>query len=310
MLNLHRLHLLRELSLRGTVAEVAQALAYSPSTISQQLSTLETEVDATLLEPVGRRLRLTLAGEILVEHAGLILQAVEEAQASLSAARADVSGTVRLACFQTAALVVLPTVVAQLRADHPQLLIQVREFAPDQMIAALQAHDFDLVMGEEYPGLAVERHPSVEITEIASDRLCVVGGPLEVQAGESLQQLADVEWVMEPPGNAARHWAVNSCRQAGFEPRIAFESADLLVHVRLAEVGLAAAFLPDLVWLERPRTLPRWQAGPAERRRIFVANRPGAAGDPAIAVVRTALAEAVTRAVALVDDPAGILQSS
>ncbi|WP_205625621.1 helix-turn-helix domain-containing protein [Actinomadura atramentaria] len=63
MLDLHRLRLLRELKHRGTLAAVAEALAYSPSSISQQLSVLEREAGVRLLEPVGRRVRLTPQAE-------------------------------------------------------------------------------------------------------------------------------------------------------------------------------------------------------------------------------------------------------
>lgn len=51
LLDLHRLRLLRELKHRGTLAAVAAALSYSPSSVSQQLSVLEAEVGVALLEP-------------------------------------------------------------------------------------------------------------------------------------------------------------------------------------------------------------------------------------------------------------------
>ena len=62
MLDLYRLRLLRELHRRGTITAVAQALSFSPSAISQQLATLERETGVRLLEPAGRRVRLTPAG--------------------------------------------------------------------------------------------------------------------------------------------------------------------------------------------------------------------------------------------------------
>ena len=62
MWNLHRLRLLRELQLRGTIAEVARTLRFSPSTVSHQLDKLENEVGAVLLVPDGRRVRLTPYG--------------------------------------------------------------------------------------------------------------------------------------------------------------------------------------------------------------------------------------------------------
>lgn len=85
MLDLHRLRLLRELKHRGTLAAVAEALAYTPSAISQQLSVLEAEAGVPLLERAGRRVRLTPAAERLVEHTEAILERLEQARADLDA---------------------------------------------------------------------------------------------------------------------------------------------------------------------------------------------------------------------------------
>ena len=68
MLDLRKLLLLRELHARGTVAAVAEALAYTPSAGSQQLAQLQREAGVPLTERVGRRLRLTDAGLRLVEQ--------------------------------------------------------------------------------------------------------------------------------------------------------------------------------------------------------------------------------------------------
>ena len=59
MLDLRRPRLLGELRRRGTITAVAEVLSYSPSAVSQQLSTLEKETGVLLLEPAGRRVRLT-----------------------------------------------------------------------------------------------------------------------------------------------------------------------------------------------------------------------------------------------------------
>ena len=72
MLNVSRLRILRELHLRGTLAQVAEALSYTPSAISQQLSLLEREAGVALLERVGRGVRLTDQALTLVAHAEVI----------------------------------------------------------------------------------------------------------------------------------------------------------------------------------------------------------------------------------------------
>ena len=85
MLDLRKLRLLRELAHRGTIAAVAAALSYSPSAVSQQLSALEREVGRPLLIRTGRRVRLTAAGTVLVEHTEVILADLERALAALAA---------------------------------------------------------------------------------------------------------------------------------------------------------------------------------------------------------------------------------
>ena len=81
MLDLHRLRLLRELKHRGTLAAVAAALSYSPSTISAQLAQLEREAGVPLLVPAGRRVRLTPEAETLVGHVEAVLDVISKGAA-------------------------------------------------------------------------------------------------------------------------------------------------------------------------------------------------------------------------------------
>src|SRR3954454_15275470 len=97
----NRLRLLLELSRRGSMRAVADALGYTTSTVSQQLAVLASEAGATLIERDGRRVRLTPAGRRLAEHAVTILAALEAARTDLDP-RAEPAGTVRAARFATA----------------------------------------------------------------------------------------------------------------------------------------------------------------------------------------------------------------
>src|SRR5919108_2040572 len=102
MLELRRLRLLHELRERGTIAAVADALQFTPSAVSQQLATLEREAGVRLLEPSGRRVRLTDPALVLVEHADALLERTALAEADLAAAAGAVTGRGRIAGFQSA----------------------------------------------------------------------------------------------------------------------------------------------------------------------------------------------------------------
>src|SRR5437016_12419152 len=78
-----RLKLLLELSRLGSMREVAEAMSLTTSTVSQQIAALAREVGTPLIEPAGRRVRLTPAGRRLAGHAVTILAAVDAARADL-----------------------------------------------------------------------------------------------------------------------------------------------------------------------------------------------------------------------------------
>ena len=213
MLDLRRLRLLRELAHRGTLAAVAEALSYSPSTVSQQLSQLESEVGVPLLEPVGRRVRLTAAAQILVAHTEQILEHLERAQADVAASAAEVVGLVRVAAFQTAALTLVPPAIARLAERHPRLVVHLCQAEPEQALPALLARDFDLVVAEEYPDSPQPRPRGVETTDLLDDpiRLALPRTVRTSRGPGALGRLAAHPWVMEPAGTASRAWPRSPC---------------------------------------------------------------------------------------------------
>src|SRR3954469_22112316 len=121
MLDLRRLRLLRELSERGTIAAVADALQFTPSAVSQQLAALEREAGVRLLERAGRGVRLTDAAIVLVGHAEALLDRAELAEADLAAAVATVAGRGRIAGFESVALQLALPAMESLARDAPRL---------------------------------------------------------------------------------------------------------------------------------------------------------------------------------------------
>lgn len=291
--DLHRLRLLRELHHRGTIAAVAGALDYSPSSVSEQLGLLESEVGVPLLERVGRRVRLTEQAEILVDHTEAILARLDAAEADVAASAGEVRGRLRIAAFQTATLALVPPALARLRAGHPGLEVHVSQMEPEVALPGLAVRDFDLVIAEHYPGSAPMATAGLSVEDLLLDPL-----RLAVPAGMDVRASHAAAWVMEPLGTPAREWAMAACRAAGFEPDVRFETTDLLIHIRLVEQGLAVGFVPDLAWMGRAPTVRLLDLGAAvPARRVVTICREGRAGHPAIRACREALVRA-TRSIA------------
>ena len=283
--------MLREFAARGTLAATADAMGYSPSAISQQLSILEREAGVPLTVRAGRGLRLTAAGERLVARAEVILATLEIAQAELRSGAETVDGTVRLAVFQSAALSLVPAALGILAAAHPALRVRVTQSEPGAALADTWARNFDLVVAEEYPHHSAPHYPGVDRRPLMSDeiRLCVGG---MWSASTTLDALSDAPWVMEPEGTATRHFAEQACRTAGFEPDVRFETADLQAHVRYIQEGLAVGLLPGLMWSQTGREVTALPLLPVAERTIFTAARESSGHDAAIGAVRAALEDA------------------
>jgi DNA-binding transcriptional LysR family regulator len=149
------------------------------------------------------------------------------------------------------------------------------------------AGEFDLVLGEEYPGQPLPRPRETERQDLLTDELRLI-----TPAGwseRSLPGLASRPFVLEPVGTTAREWATAACRQAGFEPDARYTSTDLQIHLRLVESGLAAALLPDLSGAGDRHDVVAHRLHGHPRRQIFTTVRRGAGHHPKVRAFTSAL---------------------
>lgn len=292
MLDVRRLRLLHEFQLRGTMAAVAGAMSYSPSFISQQMALLERETGVSLLRRNGRRVQLTAQGELLATRAGEILDRLERAEAEMAAQTATISGTVRLAVFQSVAHTVLPRALALLSAEHPQLRVEIVEREPELGLFETTARDFDLVVAEQYPGMRRQQRSGIDRITLGEDELLLVGARSGRHRMGGIADAATAPWVMEPRGTTSRSWVTQVCRAAGFEPDVRFETPDLVTHLRLIERGEAVGILPALFLASMSSDVVVHALPVAARREVFSAARIAAAPAPSITAVRAALSMA------------------
>jgi DNA-binding transcriptional LysR family regulator len=294
MLDLRRLRLLRELQVRGTLAAVADALSYSPSSVSQQLAELEREAGVALLERVGRGVRLTDAANVLVEHAEALLTRMEQAEADMAASAGAVVGTVRVASFQTAAVGLLPATLTTIAAAHPALRVEVVHAETGPGLRALTLGQVDLVVGIEYDHVPEPRDPGVERERLLAERMLLALAPDHRRArgrrAVALGGLAGEAW---GAGNVGGHAAlvVRACNLlGGFQPDLRHQSDDLLVLRALVAAGHAVTFMPELLAARGDEAIALRRVADADlRREVFLAVRRGALARPALAAVRDAI---------------------
>lgn len=294
MIDVRRLRVLRELHVRGTVRAAATALGYTPSAISQQLAALEREAGAPLLERVGRNVRLTEAGLVLVRHADALLEGLEDAEAEVAAVAAGrVTGVVRVAAFQSALLRIVAPAMAALASGQPGVRVEAVEAEVEEAVPSLDLRQLDILVGDEYAGRPRPLHSELRRETVLHEGINLVvpaGHPDAPEAGHPLgSHLVDLAWAVCEVGTGHHEMHVRACREiGGFEPDIRVRSNDFYVLLEMVRRTGAGALLPDLVVdydATDVRVLPlaRSQAG----REIFLLTRKSRT--PAIEAVAAAL---------------------
>jgi DNA-binding transcriptional LysR family regulator len=307
LVELRRLRLLLELSRRGTISDVAEALSYSPSSVSVQLAELEREVGVKLLRRVGRNVQLTPAGWRLAEHAEQALAADEAITTELVALEGRPRGRVRVTFVQTPALALLPSALAALAESAPDLRVEVsqRETAP--ALEELRSRAVDVVLGIDYDPVPVPRHRDVHRVDLireqvllavpADDPLARTGAPIP---------LAGVEHAVWAAGHVGTGHAAaieHLCNGVGgYAPDIRHRTDDALILRALVSSGQAVTLLPALIGTATPQVTVLPIAEGEVLRTIFTAARATAADLPAVVAVRDALRAAARAAVAGRDD--------
>jgi DNA-binding transcriptional LysR family regulator len=307
MLNLNRLQVLQAVLAHGSFSGAAQSLAYTQSAVSQAIGRLEAEVGAQLIVRDRRGVRPTAAGASLAAHAETLLAQASAAEADLAAVLGLRTGALRLASFPSAGATLIPQAVARFRAAHPGVALSLSEGEPEEIAPRLRAGEVDLALLFEFPG-AGRWARGLKPVRLLEDPMYVAlpaTHPLAAQEPLTLADLEGEEWVQTSPESPCARHVVHSCLEAGFEPRVSFETDDYETVQGLVAAGVGVALIPGLA-LQRvhPGIVVRDLAPRSPWRRVTAATAPGANTDPAARAMTDVLrqvasdydAPAVTRA--------------
>jgi DNA-binding transcriptional LysR family regulator len=281
----------------GSFRRAADALGYTQSALSHQVSALEAALGQSLFHRPGGRapVRLTPAGEAVCRRARRALSEVEAVAADAEQAARGEIVRVRVGVTQTAAAEIMPAALRAFRDDHPGVeVVLIAADDPDSSRAALRRGDLDLAFSydpesDEYvEAVAVLDDPWVILTRRDS-----AIASLESPGFGVLDQLDLVAWTRRWPAQAELEdaWA-----RRGIAPKIVYRTDDNLALQRLVAAGLGHACIgrvaarravdAALTWLEpqeptAPRAIalcyPRHRPVTATARSLIAAIRAQAA---------------------------------
>lgn len=290
-----RLRVLRAVVATGSIRASASVLGYTPSAVSQQLAALQRETGLRLFERVGRGIEPTAAGRTLAEEAEALFEAVGRVEQAVGDLRAGRVGSLQIGYFGSAGAGWLAPTVAVLRAEFPDLRLDLRmtEFTPADP-------DVDIFVEEQGGG----HPPSVDVRRLAADPYVAVvrvDDPLAERPAVPLAELAARRWVdndlREGP---CRQVVLSACAQAGFVPCFVVETHDYRTAFAFVATGIGITVVPSLAVGELPEDLTTVAVvSPTPVRHLSVAVKKSIARHPA-----------ARRVVSLLEELAGAVPTS
>lgn len=304
MLDVRKLIMLRAVAAEGSIAAAARRLQYTRSAVSQQLSALEAESGAVLVDRTGNHVTLTPAGRTLVEHAERILVELRAAEAALAAGSA-VTGLLRVGIPFREGPQTMSRALTEVRRRFPDLEIRLAPVTDETGADAVRRDQVDMVIVSRY-GTAPAKAPArngLREWVLGSDplRLCVPPDhPLASSAADGaacdVAALADERWILLPPGTTLGGLVTGMCVAAGFQPRVAATVNDVGTAIGLVGIGWGVTVAPALTPAGAQAPVARCRiAGVDTLRETVLIVRDGEHASPALAATISAVRAVAAR---------------
>ena len=238
-MNLNHLAVFHAVAQAGSMTLGAQLLDVSQPAVSKQVQELEHALGLHLFDRIGRRVRLSQAGEILADYARRLFALAHEAEEAMADVRAVERGKLAIGASNTIGTYLLPGVLAEFWRRHPRVEVLVHIENTEQVHRRLAEHELDIGLTE---GLVEEEELDAEVFQ--QDELVVIAAPGHRLAGQSRVPLSAVRqepFILREPGSGTRAVEERALTRLKLPVRVvmALGSTEAIKRVVAEGVGLA-----------------------------------------------------------------------
>lgn len=260
-LDVRHLAVLREIARRGSFAAAADALCFTPSAVSHQMTKLERDVGHALFERLPRGTRMTDAGTLLLRHAETVFACLAEAEVEMRALALGQGGRLRVGSFPTATGTFMPAALDAFGERFPNVALHLVDGEPYQSAARLQARELDLALvfdfdlwpaTTDYDGRSVCAQADLRSAPLFDDPFDLVmrrDHRLAQTERVSLHELAG-EPIVGSPGSCPPWGAdlASACRRIGVEPSFEdrYRTVDFGALQGVVAAGRGVSLMPRL----------------------------------------------------------------
>ncbi|UWX04753.1 LysR family transcriptional regulator [Pseudoxanthomonas sp. NC8] len=202
----------------GNIHRAAESLAMSQPAASKLLKDLEEMIGVPLFERLPRGMSPTWYGETMIRHARIALPSLGEAGAEIEALKGGWAGSVAVGAIAGPAMSLLPTALARIARQNPDLRVSLLVESSDVLLERLEQNRLDFLVARLF-----ERHDKrhLHYQALADEEICAItrpGHPILALGQPDLAELARGSWIVPPEGSVLRHRFELMFRSAGLQP--------------------------------------------------------------------------------------------
>ena len=250
-MDLRQLEIIRAIAEAGTFTAAGEKLRISQSAISRQILLLEEELGETVFHRIGRRIRITPAGESLLQLSNRVFQDLQDTVSAISDKQETLRGTLRLVGGMTVCLYVFPTLLAEVRRVHPTLDLKITVGSTDRSVAMLRSGGGDLGLLT----LPIDAADLVSVPVLREELLLVTypTHPLAKRRHIAAADLNRQSFILFETGSMTRRLVNEFFAREGIDADIVMETENVEIIKAMVRTGLGIGIVP-------------WQAAEADVR--------------------------------------------
>ena len=241
-MDLRQLEIIRAIAETGSFTAAGHKLHVSQSAISRQILLLEDELKEPVFLRVGRRIRITPAGESLLQLSHRVFQDLKDTIAGITDSQESLRGTVRLLGGMTVCLYVFPALLAELKRQHPEIDIKLMTGSSERCLQQLRSGAGDLALLT----LPIDQPDLVTVPVLQEELLVVTAAkhPLSRKRKVLPQDLVGQPFVLFESGSNTRRAVDEFFMTARIEPQIVMETENVEIIKALVRNGLGLTIIP------------------------------------------------------------------
>ncbi|MFM9279761.1 LysR family transcriptional regulator [Paenibacillus jiagnxiensis] len=246
-MNLHALRLFHVIAATGSVTRASDALNISQPAITAQIKKFEKELSLTLIQPQGRGIALTDAGEQLSVLAKRLFAVEQQMERFVQEYRSGTVGSIRIAATYLPAHFLMPAWLAQFKKQYEQVEMKITTTNSSGALEQLLNLEADIAV---YGGRPEEYPDTVQAEELFQDELWFVVAPNHRYANRkvSLTEMMKEPFVMREEGSSTRERLFSLCRTYNAPaPTISLQFNGLHEAITAVIAGYGANFVSSLV---------------------------------------------------------------